>query len=210
MHEYGIKLEVGNTEDEVVDRIFEFKQKLRNKEREIEEAQYRKILRMRNPIVVDDDAENISTLFPDTVQPETIQPVEFRKDKHMNLNNVSELDMDLLEEAADAAVSEIPIENRVEMNDQELRDMKRQEMNRVAGEFSEENINDDSFVKRSEKGIFVVDEDTIVDRIAFDSRVPEPLGDGIIEQTIHKSEHDLYDLYEFTPTSYEQIQEMIT
>jgi hypothetical protein len=91
---------------------------------------------MRNPIVIDDDAENISNLFPENnLDYETIQPVEFRKDKIVNLNNVSDLDMDLLEEAADAAVSEIPIEKRVEMNDQKLRDMKRQELNRVAGEF---------------------------------------------------------------------------
>jgi hypothetical protein len=45
--------------------------------------------------VIDDDAENISSLFPDNnTTNETIQPVEFKKDKSVSLNSVSELDMD--------------------------------------------------------------------------------------------------------------------
>jgi hypothetical protein len=65
MHKYGINLKPGNNQDEVIENISEFKQKLRDKEREIDEASKRKILRMRNPIVIDCDAQNISNLFPE-------------------------------------------------------------------------------------------------------------------------------------------------
>ena len=70
MHKNGINLEVGSTQDDVVDKIVEFKQKLRNKEKEIDQAQNRKIIRMRNPIAIDDDNEKqLQDMFR---EPETI------------------------------------------------------------------------------------------------------------------------------------------
>ncbi|GHU19882.1 hypothetical protein FACS189472_10310 [Alphaproteobacteria bacterium] len=120
-----------------------------------------------------------------------------------------------------AYIDEVPVEELVQLNSRERAELRRQENSRIGDEFitaeefpdeverlaTHERVNENA----GEKGMFIVDENTIVDTEKFEHSIPQPV--QIVSEkrtTVRKEEHQVYDLYRFTPTSFRQIAEMIT
>jgi hypothetical protein len=154
MQKYGLKLKVGRNEDEVIENIFQFKRALRKKENEREEIAYERIRKRREPIVIEDEEDEES-------------PIENLFATPIPANN----QIEILEMRDD------PIEKRVKLSETEMQELRKQRDEREYGQFvtdeypeeadrlaMEERVNE----LATDKGMFIVDEETIVNKLAFE------------------------------------------